>query len=81
MAHTPMCIGNVTRDTYFNIASIDQYDCILGLLFLRNNRVHLDFSEDILKIKGHLVPNSIEAEKRAVPNAQGRVGCPCTAAH
>ena len=54
---------------YFDVANIDWYDCILGLPFLRNNRVHLNFGEDILKIEGHLVPNSIKAEKRAMPNA------------
>ena len=64
-----MHIGNVTCDTYFNVANINRYDCILGLPFLRNNRVHLDFSEDVLKIWGHSVLNSIKAEKRATPNA------------
>ena len=66
--HAPVRIGNVTCDTYFNVANINWYDCILGLPFLRNNQVHLDFSEDVLKIRGHSVPNSIEAEKRAMPN-------------
>ena len=72
-AHAPVHIGNVTHNTYFDVANINWYDCILGLLFLRNNRVHLDFGEDILKIEGHSVPNSIKAEKRATPNARGRV--------
>ena len=80
-AHAPVHIGNVTHDTYFDVANIDWYDCILGLPFLRNNRVHLDFGEDILKIEGHSVPNLIEAEKRAMPNAPGRVGHLRTAAH
>ena len=80
-AHTPVHISNVTHDTYFNIANIDRYDCILGLPFLRNNQVHLDFSEDILKIEGHSVPNSIKAEKRVVPNTRGRVRCLRTVAH
>ncbi|KIM53947.1 hypothetical protein SCLCIDRAFT_30891 [Scleroderma citrinum Foug A] len=68
-AHAPVHIGNITHDTYFDVANINQYDCILGLPFLRNNRVHLDFSEDILKIEGHSVLNSVKAEKRATPNA------------
>ena len=76
-----MHIGNATRNTYFDVANIDQYDYILGLQFLRNNRVHLDFGEDVLKIGGHLVLNSIEAEKRVTPNAGGRVGRPRAAAH
>ena len=80
-AHTPMHISNITHDTYFNVANIDWYDCILSLLFLRNNRVHLDFGEDILKIKGHSVLNSIEAEKRATPNARRGVGRPHAVAH
>ena len=80
-AHAPVRIGNITHNTYFDVTNIDRYDCILGLLFLRNNRVHLNFGEDVLKIGGHLVPNSIEAEKRATPNARGRVGHPRAAAH
>ncbi|KIM65390.1 hypothetical protein SCLCIDRAFT_22878 [Scleroderma citrinum Foug A] len=36
-AHAPVCIGNITRNTYFDVANINQYNCILGLLFLRNN--------------------------------------------
>ena len=80
-AHAPMRIGNVTRDTYFDVTNIDWYDCILGLPFLRNNQVHLNFGEDVLKIGGHSVPNSIEAEKRATPNARGRVGRPRAVAH
>ena len=80
-AHAPVHIGNVTHDIYFDVANINRYDCILSLLFLRNNQVHLDFGENILKIEGHSVPNSIEAEKRATPNTQGRVRCPCTVAH
>ena len=79
--HAPVHISNVTCDTYFDVANIDRYNCILGLPFLRNNQVHLDFGEDVLKIGGHLVLNSIEAEKRAMPNAQGRVGCLHAAAH
>ena len=35
--HAPVHIGNVTCDTYFNVANIDWYNCILSLLFLRNN--------------------------------------------
>ena len=35
--HAPVHIGNVTRNTYFDVANINQYDCILGLPFLRNN--------------------------------------------
>ena len=66
--HAPVHIGNVTHDTYFDVANIDQYDYILSLQFLRNNQVHLDFGEDVLKIGGHSVPNSIEAEKRVTPN-------------
>ena len=35
--HAPVRISNVTRDMYFDVANINQYDCILGLPFLRNN--------------------------------------------
>jgi len=34
-AHVLVCLGHVTHNTYFNVANIDWYDCIIGLPFLR----------------------------------------------
>jgi len=33
--HVLVCLGHVSCDTYFNVANIDRYDCIIGLPFLR----------------------------------------------
>jgi len=78
--HVPVCLGHVTRDTYFDVANIDRYDCIIGLLFLRLHRVCLDFGEDTLRIEGHSIANSVETEMSVTPNARRRIGRP-PAAH
>jgi len=79
-AHVPVHLGNVTCDTYFDVANIDWYDCIIGLLFLRLHQVCLDFGEDTLWIKGHSIVNSVETELSMTPSAHKRVRCP-PAAH
>ena len=73
-------MGHVTRNTYFDVANIDQYDCIIGLPFLRLHRVCLDFSKDTLRIEGHLIAKSVETELSVMPNAHKRIGRP-PAAH
>jgi len=74
--HVPVCLGHVTRDTYFDVANIDRYDCIIGLPFLRLHRVCLDFGEDTLQIEGHSIANSVETEMSVTPNARRRIGHP-----
>jgi len=71
-----MRLGHVTHDTYFDVANIDQYDCIIGLPFLRLHQVCLDFGEDTLWIEGHLIVNSVETEMSVKPNACKRIGHP-----
>jgi len=78
--HVPVCLGHVTRDTYFDVANIDRYDCIIGLPFLRLHRVCLNFGEDTLQIEGHSIANSVETEMSVTPNARRRIGRP-PAAH
>jgi len=75
-AHVPVHLGHVTRDTYFDVVNIDQYDCIIGLPFLRLHQVCLDFGKDTLQIEGHLITNSVETEMSMTPNACKRIGCP-----
>jgi len=79
-AHVPVRLGHVTHDTYFDVANIDWYDCIIGLPFLRLHRVCLNFGEDTLRIEGHSIANSVETEMSMTPNARRRVGRP-PAAH
>ena len=78
--HVPVHLGDVTHDTYFDVANIDQYDCIIGLPFLRLHRVCLDFGKDTLQIEGHSIANSVETELSMTPNAHKRIGRP-PAAH
>jgi len=79
-AHVLVHLGHVTHDTYFDVANIDWYDCIIGLLFLRLHQVCLDFSEDTLWIEGHSIADSVETEMSVTPNAHKRIGRP-PAAH
>ena len=74
--HVPVRLGHVTRDTYFDVANIDRYDCIIGLPFLRLHRVCLDFGKDTLWIEGHSIANSVETEMSMTPNACRRIGRP-----
>jgi len=78
--HVSVHLGQVTRDTYFDVANIDRYDCIIGLLFLRLHQVCLNFGEDTLRIEGHSIANSVETEMSVTPNAHKRIGRP-PAAH
>ena len=71
--HVPVHLGNITCNTYFDVTNIDQYDCIIGLLFLRLHQVCLSFGKDTLWIEGHLIMNSVETELSVTPNACKRI--------
>jgi len=79
-AHVPVCLGHVTHNTYFDVTNIDQYDCIIGLPFLRLHQVCLDFGKDTLWIEGHSITHSVETEMSVTPKARRRIGRP-PAAH
>jgi len=67
--HVPVRLGHVTCNTYFDVANIDRYDCIIGLPFLRLHQVCLNFGEDTLQIE-------VETEMSMTPNAHKRIGHP-----
>ena len=39
-------------DVYIDIANFDQYDMIISMLFMRDNKVQLDFDDDWVIING-----------------------------
>ena len=49
-ANAQMRIGAFNAQLYFDIANIDRYDCILGIPFLWQNAVIVDFSRQVLCI-------------------------------
>jgi Retroviral aspartyl protease len=43
---------------YMDIANFDRYDMIIGTLFMRKNKVHLDFENDRIVINGVATPDT-----------------------
>ena len=41
---------------YFNILNIDQYNVIIGTIFMRKRRFVLDFDKDELRCKEEVLP-------------------------
>ncbi|KAF8124219.1 hypothetical protein EV363DRAFT_1403322 [Boletus edulis] len=47
---TCIVIGRKTSEIYFDVANIDQYDCILGIPFLREQQAVLNFLNQMIQI-------------------------------
>jgi len=45
-------LGTVKTDHYFDIINIDRYDIILGMVFMNQHSVMLDFNKDQVRIRG-----------------------------
>ena len=55
--------GSTTAKNYLDIANLDKYDCILGMLFLRKHGISLDFQFQDIVIHGKLrIPALPEGE-------------------
>ncbi|KIJ58717.1 hypothetical protein HYDPIDRAFT_67080, partial [Hydnomerulius pinastri MD-312] len=61
-AHVSVCLGPIDARAYINIANIDRYDCILGVPFLREHGICIDFTIDTLRVRGATIPALTEAE-------------------
>ncbi|THV04179.1 hypothetical protein K435DRAFT_649827 [Dendrothele bispora CBS 962.96] len=48
---------------YFNIANIDQYNVVVGTVFMRKHGISLDFENDTVCIKGSHIPTFTEGEE------------------
>jgi len=45
-------IGTVENYHYFNIINIDRYDVIIGMVFMKQHRIMLDFKKDQVRMRG-----------------------------
>ena len=55
-ANAQIWIGAFDTQLYFDIANIDHYDYILGILFLWQNAVIVDFGWQVLRIRRGMSP-------------------------
>ena len=65
-ANAQMWIGAFNTQLYFDIANIDQYNCILGIPFLQQNATIVDFSWQVLCIRRGDVPIIQDSETMTV---------------
>ena len=65
-----MKINEKKSKEYFNIVNIDYYDAILGIPFLRKNKVIIDFMNNCLKIKDNIICNQANEYKVREGNPQ-----------
>jgi len=54
--HTQLSIGAFSAHVYFDVANIDQYNCILGIPFLWQNTAVVDFGQQKLHIGRGEIP-------------------------
>ena len=71
-ANAQIRIGALDAQLYFDVANIDHYDCILGIPFLWQNAVIVDFSRQILLIGRGDVPMIQHSETMAACPTQMR---------
>jgi hypothetical protein len=56
-AKTRVELGSVIEDdSYLDVVNIDRYDMIIGTPFMRKHGLVLDFSQNILRIGGEVIP-------------------------
>ena len=62
-AKSSIVFGNKHIEEYFNVANIDHYDVILGMLFLWRLGITLDFTgQGIIRIGMYVVPMNMPSE-------------------
>ena len=59
-------IGNKVSEICFNVANIDRYDCILGIPFLRERKVVLNFADQQI----HISDTTIALLEEIAPDQQ-----------
>ncbi|QRV99475.1 Transposon Tf2-1 polyprotein [Ceratobasidium sp. AG-Ba] len=60
--NTEVEIGPVKGTHYFDVVNIEKYDIIIGTPFMQRFGAAVDFSLDVINIKGTHVPNGYRAE-------------------
>ena len=53
---TPIAIGKIADELYFDVVNLDRYDAVLGTPFLRKYGASLDFANNGVIIRGELIP-------------------------
>ena len=46
----------IEGETYVDVVNFDHYDMMIGTLFMRNNKVKLDFEHNVVMVNGVLTP-------------------------
>ncbi|KAF9259087.1 hypothetical protein L218DRAFT_816282, partial [Marasmius fiardii PR-910] len=54
---------SVLAKEYLDIANVDQYDTVVGTVFMHRHGIVLDFNEDTIKMKGSVIPTLSEGEE------------------
>ena len=73
--NSPIRIGALVTDEYFDIANVDYYDVILGTPFLNEWGIILDFSLGQIRIGNDIIPNNKTSSNRlktTMPNSNVR---------
>ncbi|KAF8230132.1 hypothetical protein L208DRAFT_1283052 [Tricholoma matsutake] len=54
-------LGNLSENHYFNVINIDQYDTIIGTVFMQKHGIVLDFEQDKVWLQGHDLQTIVES--------------------
>ncbi|KAI0742174.1 hypothetical protein BC629DRAFT_1299462, partial [Irpex lacteus] len=65
-------IGEMKLDTYLDVVNLDHYDLVLGMPFLRQHGVSLDFKTNTARIEGSAIP-VLASEEQKVGNTIPRL--------
>ncbi|KIJ61921.1 hypothetical protein HYDPIDRAFT_74950, partial [Hydnomerulius pinastri MD-312] len=63
-------LGPVDTEVYMDIANIDHYDCILGIPFLREHGMQMDFTSNIISINDVEIPTTPEGDQQQPARAR-----------
>ena len=70
---TDVQLGKTTAECYFNVVNLDHYDVILGVPFLSDNRVLLDFQNEVVLIGKEGFPSLPVGEEVATAKPRSRI--------
>jgi len=54
-------IWNSGNEPYFDVINIDRYDVILGMVFMKQHGIMLDFEKDQVRMRGKNLSTSCES--------------------
>ena len=68
--NTTIRVNGKESKEYFDVVNIDNYDTILGTVFLKKFKVAIDFVKDCLTIKDKVILNQADEYKIREGNSQ-----------